>query len=151
MFTLQIRRIFSVVLGLSLLLSAIGPLLQMTCSLENPGSHEPSEHHLAGVHSHSLMGEHHFPCSPEQDPVPVPCSQDAVPCCAFQTVPDPKIVPALVKTSRLSPSESALPYFRPPLYEEKSRISLFLAISPPEYSACPTAPDRQAFLSTFLI
>jgi len=149
MFTVQIHRIFSIALGLTLLFSAVGSLFQVTCSLGNLNAHEPLEYHFTGEHSHTSANKHHLPCS--SDPESVPCSEYAVSCCTFQAVPPTKAITALFESSRVSSDELFVPCFFNLLYEVEFRGSLFQTLHPSRCSACLPVPDRQAFLSTFLI
>ena len=151
---MRIHRLFSMVLSLSLLLSAVGPLLQTDCPLGDRSSHAPVDHHSAGMHSHTSSHKQDLPCAPDRDTTPagpVPCAQHAAPCCAFQAVPAAKMVTVLFESSRISLDEIILPRLPNILFEMDPRASLFRPISSPRCSACPFLSDRQAFLGTFLI
>ncbi len=152
---MRIHRLFSIVLSLSLLLSAVGPLLQTDCPLlGDRSSHASKEHHSAGMHPHTSTSESGLPCAPNHDATPTepaPCSQHVAPCCAFQAVPPTEIEAVLLESSRIASDELILPRLPNTLFQVDSRTSLLRPISSPRCSACPLLPDRQAFLGTFLI
>ncbi len=151
---MRTHRLFPVVLSLSLLLSAVGPLLQIDCSRGDQHSQTPTDHHSAGTHSHTSTHGQDLPCVPEHDPTPtesVPCSQHSAPCCAFQAVPTTKLATVLFESSRISSGELILSRLPNTLSDVDSRASLFRPIFAPQCSACPLPSDRQAVLSTFLI
>lgn len=152
--TMRTHRLLPVVLSLSLLLSAVGPLLRASCSLGDHNSHTPADHHSSGMHSHTSTHGLDLPCAPNRDSTPaepVPCSQHAAPCCAFQAVPIAKMTTALFESSRTSSGELILSRLPDTLSEVGSRASLFRPISVLRCSACSLSSDRQAILSTFLI
>ncbi len=151
---MRIHRLFSIVLSLSLLLSAAGPLLQTDCSPGDRSSHAPVDHHSAGMHSHTSSHGQDLPCAPDHDTAPagpVPCSQHAAPCCAFQAVPADEMVTVFFESSRISSDDLILPRLPNIPFEVDPRASLFRSISSPRCSACPFPSNRQAFLGTFLI
>ena len=148
------HRLLPVVLSLSLLLSAVGPLLWTNCSQGDHNSHTPADHHSAGMHSHSSTHEQDLPCPPDHDSTPaepVPCPQHAVACCSFQAVPVAKMATVLFESSRISSGELILSHLSDTLSEVNSRASLFRPISAQRCSVCLPSSDRQAIHSTFLI
>ena len=148
------HRLLPVVLSLSLLLSAVGPLLQIDCSRSDHNSHTSTDHHSAGTHSHTSNHGQDLPCVPDSDSIPaepVPCSQHAAPCCVFKAVPTAKMATVLFESSRISSSELILPRLPNTLSEVDYRANLFWPIFAPQRSAYPLSSDRQAILSTFLI
>ena len=151
---MRTHRLLPVVLCLSLLLSAVGPLLQTDCSRSDHNSHTPADHHSAGMHSHTSTHGQDLPCSPNHDSTPaepVPCPQHTVACCAFQAVPAVKTVTVLFESSRTPSGEQILSRLPDPLSEVGSRASRFRPVSALRCSACLPSSDRQAIHSTFLI
>jgi hypothetical protein len=151
---MQIRQLFSVVLSLSLLFSAVVPLLQATCSSGSLDMHVAANQHFAGVHSHTSVSEHGVPCASDRDTTPaepVPCSKHAAPCCAFQAVPTDKTVTVLIEDSRTELDKLTLSCLPNTLVEVDAGAGLFRPIPPTQCSAYSYSVDKQAFLSTFLI
>lgn len=152
---MRIHRLFSIVLSLSMLLSAAGPLLQTDCPLlSDRNSHAPADHHSMGMPPHTSTNESSLPCTPNRDATPAepaPCAQHAAPCCAFKAVPPTEIEVVLLESSRTASDKLILPRLPNTLFQVDSRTSLLGPISSPRCSACPLPPDRQAFLGTFLI
>lgn len=153
---MRIRRLFSILLSLSLLLSAIGPLLLTDCPLLSDRSpHAPAEHHSVGAHPHSLTGEYSLPCASNRDTTPskpIPCPQQFVPCCVFHVVPATKIEAVLFESARIASDELILPHLPETLVQVDFRTSWLRSLSSPQYSGdFPGSSDRQAFLGIFLI
>ena len=152
---MRIHQLFSVVLSLSMLLSAAEPLLQIDCLLlDDRSSHTSEEHHSAGMYPPTSASESGLPCAPSHDATPTepaPCSQHAAPCCTFQAVTPTETEAVLLESSRIASDELILPQLPNTLFQIDARASLFGAISSPRYSACPLPSDRQAFLGIFLI
>lgn len=151
---MRTQRLMPVVFSLSLLLSAVGPLLQTNCSRGDHNSHAPVDHHSAEKHSHTSTHGQDLPCVPDSDSIPtkpVPCPQHAAPCCVFQAVPTTKLATVLFESSRISSGELMLSRLPNTLSDVDSRANLFRPIFAPQCSACPLPSDRQAILSTFLI
>ena len=152
---MRIHRLFPIVLSLSLLLSAVGPLLQTDCPLlGDRSSHASAEHHSADMHPHTSTSESGLPCTPNRDTTPAepaPCSQHTAPCCAFQAVPPTEIEAVLLESSRIASDKLILPRLSNTLFQADLRANLLRPISSPRCSACPLPSDRQAFLGTFLI
>lgn len=147
-------RLLPVVLSLSLLLSAVGPLLRTDCSRSDLNSHTPADHNSTGMHSHTSTHGEDRPCEPNGDSAPaepVPCPQHAAACCAFQAVPSAKMATVLFESPRSSSGEQILSRLPDTLSEVDSRASLFRPLSARRFSACLPSSDRQAIHSTFLI
>ena len=151
---MRTHRLLPVLLSLSLLLSAAGPLLQIDCSRSDHNSHTPADHHSTGMHSQTSTHGQDLPCKPSGDSTPadpVPCSKHAAPCCAFQAVPAAKMATVLFESSRISSGELILSSLPDAFSELGSRASLFRPLSALRCSACLPSSDRQAIHSTFLI
>ena len=151
---MRTHRLLPVVLSLSLLLSAVAPLLRADCSRGDHDSHPPVDHHSTGMHSHTSTHGQELPCPPNHDSTPaepVPCPQHTVACCAFQAVPAAKMATVLFESSRSSSGEQILSRLPDTLSEVGSRASLFRPISALRCSVCLPSSDRQAIHSTFLI
>ena len=151
---MRTHRLLPVVLSLSLLLSAMGSLLQADCSRGDHNSHMPADHHSTGMHSQASAHGQDLPCPPDHDSTPaepVPCPQHTVACCVFQAVPATKMAIILFESSRSSSGEQILSRLPDTLSEVGSRPSLFRPISALRCSACLPSSDRQAIHSTFLI
>ena len=147
-------RLLPVVLSLSLLLSAVGPLLRTDCSRSDLNSHTPADHNSTGMHSHTSTHGEDRPCEPNGDSTPaepVPCPQHAVACCAFKAVPAAKMATVLFESSRIPSGEQILFHLPDALSDVGSRASLFRPLSALRCSACLPSSDRQAIHSTFLI
>ncbi len=146
--------LFPVLLSLSLLLSAVGPLLWTNCSQGDLNSPPHANHHSAGMHSHTSTHGQDLPCPPDHNSTPAepaPCPQHAVACCAFQAVTVAKMATVLFESSRTPSGEQILSSLPDPLSEVGSRASLFRQVSALRCSACLPSSDRQAIHSTFLI
>lgn len=151
---MRTHRFLPIVLGLSLLLSAVGPLLRTNCSRGDLNSHPPADHHSTGMHSHTSTHGQDLPCPPDHDSTPaepVPCPQHTLACCAFQAVPAAKMATVLFESSRTPSGEQILSRVSDALSEVGSRVSLFRPVSARRCSACLPSSDRQAIHSTFLI
>ena len=152
---MRIHELFSVVLSLSLLLSAVSPLLQMGCPpFGDQHSRAPVEDHSTDMYSHIPTSEYGLPCTPNPDPTPresAPCSQHVMSCCALQAVPTTKVEAILLESSRTALDELTLPRLPHTLFHVNSGGTLFRLMSSSQYPACSLPPDRQAFLCTFLI
>jgi len=145
------HRVLYVLVSLSLLISATGPLFQPPCSLEDPHSHHSEDDDFSGAHSDSRDDN---PCPSDHDtssPQSDQCLHYVSQCCPIHAIHSNKMVTDVGQSSSVTMDKIPLLHSLNFFSLKTSSPTLDNSCTSSQYPLHSNLTDRQIILCIFLI